>query len=140
MTRAIQICRQRGFTLLELMVVVAIVGILAAMAYPSYQESVRRANRTDAKNALLELGARQERYRFGRNAYTPTIGDLGLSGYSAERLYEIRIDAAGTTTFSASAIPQGGQVDDRCGTLTLTNTGAKGTVNSHSMSAEECWR
>lgn len=131
--------RMHGFTLIELVVVVAIIGILAAIAMPSYRESVLRANRTDAKNALVDLGARQERFRFTNNAYATSLGQLNSSSTSAEGKYTLTLNAT-ATSFRLTATPTTSQADDRCGVLTLDNTGAKGTTNSHGLTAQECWR
>ena len=61
--------RQRGFTLIELMITVAVIAILAAIAYPSYQDSIRKSRRTDAKNALTQAAANMERYYTEKNTY-----------------------------------------------------------------------
>lgn len=135
-----RLLRQRGFTLIELTVVVAIIAILAGIVYPQYSDSVRRANRTDAKNALLDVAARQERFRFGNNAYATTFAQLGMQDSSAQGYYALRLVNVTATAFGANAEPQGGQADDKCEVLTINNTGQKGTVNSHSVPAEECWR
>ena len=68
---------QIGFTLIELMITVAIIGILSAIAYPSYESYVRKSRRVDAKNALLDLASRQERYFSVNNKYSTTAADLG---------------------------------------------------------------
>lgn len=131
--------RQEGFTLIELVVVVAIVAILATVALPSYRESVRRANRTDAKNALVDLAARQERFRFANNSYATSLTQLNASTLSAEGKYTLTLNAT-ATTFRFSATPTASQADDRCGVLSIDNTGLKGTTNSYGLSAADCWR
>ncbi len=70
----------RGFTLVELMIVVAIAAILAAIAYPSYQDSIRKSRRTEAKTALENVAAEQEKYYYRNNAYTRDLTKLGYSG------------------------------------------------------------
>lgn len=131
---------QRGMTLIEVVVVVAIIAILAAVSFPSYVEYTARAKRTDGKNALVDVAARQERFRFGTNVYATTLTQLGLTSASAEGYYTIAIDAATASTFTASVAPTGAQVGDKCNRLTLTNTGAKGTSNSNGRTSAECWK
>jgi len=131
---------QRGFTLLELMMVIAVLGILTAIAYPSYTNYTLRAKRTDGKNALVDLAARQERYRFNANKYTSSLTDLGMNSSTAEGHYTLSITAATDQTFSAQVAPTVTQESDTCNILSITNTGQKGTTNSNSLSAAECWK
>jgi len=115
--------RPQGFTLIELMIVVAVVGILSAIAYPSYQEFVRKARRADGKEALVRVQIEQEKWRTNNATYTGTIGDLGLTADSAEGHYEIAITANSATDFTATATGEGSQADDGdCSTLTITST------------------
>ena len=114
--------RQRGFTLIELMVTVAIIAILAAIAFPSYQDSLRKSRRTDAKNALTQAMANMERYYTERNTYftaamcatttnKPDICPGSCSGVggtctSTEKNYTIALfPAAASATFTIEAIP-----------------------------------
>lgn len=102
-----KIHRIRGFTLIELMIVVAVIGILAAIAYPSYQDSVRKAKRADARGALLSIQLAQEKWRVNNPAYTQTLGSggLGLSATSNNGYYALAITAgtATATGFTATA-------------------------------------
>jgi len=132
--------KQRGMTLIELVVVVAIIAILAAISIPNYVNYTSRAKRTDGKNALVDLAARQERYRFGNNTYATTLPELGMTTASAEGHYIVAIDSAGDFAFTASVSPTGSQSGDKCDRLTLTNTGVKGTTNSNGLTAAECWQ
>lgn len=131
---------QRGFTIIELVAVVAIVAVLAAIALPSYFESVSRAKRTDGKNALSDLAARQEKFRFGNNAYTTNLTLLNMPSTSADGHYTIQVVAASALAFEARATPTTSQANDKCGVLTVNQAGAKGTINSHGRTAEDCWR
>jgi len=117
-----------GFTLIELVVTMAIVGILAAVAYPSYVNSVRKARREDGMAALLELQLAQEKWRANNPSYTTTLTNLGYSvasnGTSRDGYYTINVTAASATAFTATAAPKTGtaQASDSC-TLILTQDG-----------------
>lgn len=136
--------RSSGFTLIELMIVVAIIGILAAIAYPSYQNQVRTSRRADAKGALMELAQAMERNysQSGRYDQTPggaayTVGSLPYQTTprdSATAYYTINLVSA-QQTFTLSAVPGNGQEADACGTLTLNQTGGKGAGGANS----DCW-
>jgi type IV pilus assembly protein PilE len=101
----------RGFTLIELMVTIAIVAILAAVALPSFLDSIRKGRRSDAVAALAAVQQAQERWRSNRNAYTAQLTasasadppGLGQSATSAKGYYAISIDAAGNTNYTVTA-------------------------------------
>lgn len=140
-----------GFTLIELMIVVAVVGILAAIAYPSYQQYVKRGRRADAKATLTEMAQFMERYYSENNSYSSASLPVATSPRDGVAVYDIRFGSTctdGTASvatspqancFLAQAIPvAGGSMDgDQCGTFRLDNTGNK-TV-SGSAGASECW-
>lgn len=153
--------RQDGYTLIEILIVVAILGILAAIAIPSYQNSILAANRSVAQAALLDLANRQEQFYLDNRTYTTDMTNLGYpagmvfinGGNSAvalndnhslvvstsdQRRYFVQINAANATAFGISAAPQLAQADDtECGTLSLTNTGVKAETGTASVS--DCW-
>lgn len=120
--------RHGGFTLIELMVVVAIVAILVSIALPSYQESVRKGRRGQAKADLVDVAQQAERYRTVNSTYggftltntnSPATGDVA---------YVLAMNVAeGGATFTATATPVAGtaQADDRCGVLTINQAGSR---------------
>lgn len=124
----------QGFTLIELMIVVAIVGILAAIAYPSYTEYVRRAARADAQGALTSLAAAMERWFSDNNTYEGfplTEGTLHpnwspVDEPTANRRYDLTIQASDRTGYTLRASPVAGTIVAGTGILELTSTGRRG--------------
>lgn len=139
--------RTSGFTLIELMIVVAVVTILAAVAIPAYTQYVRQAARHQAEATMLNLSQMEERYYTNNYAYyavttaAPTSEPNGWSNFSGDnmnvRKYDITV--AVTTapdTYSIKAMPSNGFVDTDCGYLTLNNMGVKGSAVG---SVTTCW-
>lgn len=137
----------KGFTLIELMIVVAIVAILAAIAYPSYQNSVQKSRRTDARVALQEAASRQERFYAEGNTYTSDLTKLVTNAdgtSSPDGYYTISVNLScsrtvgGSTFYSCydlTATAKGVQAKDTsCATLTLSHTGKKGSTGGGT-----CW-
>lgn len=127
--------KQSGFNLVELMITVAIIGILASIAYPSYQQYVLRSNRAEAQAIMSETAQFMERRfttcgTYGTNgtcgtaaAPTSAVQPVGSSGTA--RRYTIAFTAANATSFSLTATRVNAQTSDSCADLTLTNTGLR---------------
>jgi type IV pilus assembly protein PilE len=137
--------RSSGFTLIELMIVVAIVGILAAIAYPSYQEQVRKGRRADAMAQLVTLAQAYERYYTSNNTYDGFWATVQAAGQDQSPLegtayYELDSNWTRTSfTITATRLTAGGQSSDRCGELSITHAGTKLITNA-TATREECWR
>ena len=115
-----------GFTLIELMITVAILAIIAAVAIPSYTSYVDRSKRAEARAALLDIAARQERFYSNNRQYAETLNALNMSGASENGYYTLLVTASGSNKqdFDATATPAG-WTDDKCGDLGIDETGAK---------------
>ncbi|PRC91023.1 type IV pilin protein [Solimicrobium silvestre] len=142
--------RQAGFTLIELMVVIVIIGILVAVAVPAYNTSVQKSHRTDAKTALLDLASREEKFYSLNNEYSQTASDLYGSSVTAfpkaqsgtTAYYSLSVTAT-TTTFKAiaSIITTTQQNGDPCGDFTISNTGvtANQDASENAITGLSCW-
>lgn len=131
----------QGFTLIELMIVVAIIAILAAIAYPSYQEQVRRTNRTEGQRTLLETAQRLERCYTEYNSYNNPACNVGLPFNSEKGKYNIDATVRTASTYTLVATRADSQVGDRCGNFSLTHTGLKGIVGADAgLTPDDCWR
>ena len=127
----------RGITLMELMIVIVIVGILAAIAYPNYREFAARAKRTEAKAVLLEIAANQERYYLNANRFG-TLAELGYASPlitdSGSYTVTIPVNDAGNFTATADYNSPGSEFD-RCSSFTIDGTGSKTSTGS----IANCW-
>jgi type IV pilus assembly protein PilE len=148
----------RGFSLIELMIVVAIIGVLAAIAMPSYRDYVYRANRTVAKTVLMEIVGKQEGFYTDRKRYAEVLGPQSATnnlGYdaavifikpdgtkddetSSDAIYRVTLSAATMTSFTVQAEPINGQLKDtKCVNLTVDNVGTKAATGTNSA---DCWK
>jgi type IV pilus assembly protein PilE len=140
--------RHQGFTLIELMIVVAIIGILTAIALPSYNEYIQRGHRADARAGLLQAQQWLERAATANGVYPTTLPNplqWRLSDGTADptKRYTIGFQAGNTNaafTLVATRKSPGAQATDRCGDFTLTNTSTRDATNLASgTTAAECW-
>ncbi|MBI5658212.1 MAG: prepilin-type N-terminal cleavage/methylation domain-containing protein [Nitrosomonadales bacterium] len=131
---------QRGFTLVELMIVVAIVGILAMIAVPSYRQYVVKANRAAAESYIMSLTNRQEQYVLDARTYA-TKAQLGIATDPADvsKNYTVTFGNVTATTYTITAAPTGGQLadDTRCGSVSIDQAGTKGETGTGTVA--ECW-
>ena len=132
-------------TLIELMIVVAVIALLGAVALPAYQSSVRKAHRADAKTALTACAQRLERYYTEKSAYktateSASVGDVTATCLSATEngYYTLSLpaDNLAATTYRLRATPQGAQATDTCGDFTLDQDGVRGVGK---LTVAECW-
>jgi len=123
--------KNAGFTLIELMITVAIIGILASVAYPAYNSSIKKANRSDAVNALLSLSGRMEEYYLNNDTY---VGATAASATSAEGLYAIAVTSTTAFAYLLTATPV--SADPECTTLTFNSLAQKGATGT----APDSWR
>lgn len=124
----------RGFTLIELMIVVAVIAVLAAIAIPSYQDYVQKTRRADAQSALLQTAQAMERCFTRTNTY---VDCLTLPADSPDRFYSIRFatDQPTRTTFTLEAVRQGAQANDPCGNFVLDHLGLREVTGTDNR----CW-
>ena len=133
---------QQGFTLIEVMIVVAVIGLLAAIALPSYNEFIRRGHRADARAGLLQAQQWLERASTATGSYPIVLPGNMTWAADASKRYTIALNPATTASFTLTATPKAGtpQVGDKCGNFTLTNTGLRGAngVTTGTI-VTECW-
>jgi type IV pilus assembly protein PilE len=147
---------QRGFTLVEIMVVLAIVMTLAAIAMPSYTENINRSKRAEAKAQLLEAAQFMQRFYSQNDSYAQTRAGVAVAvpdalarvprtAAAGSQNYTISFATPGptTATFTLQAAPRvgGSMAGDKCGTFTLTQAGQRGVAgNARGATADSCWK
>lgn len=140
MTKNISSKKENGFTLIELMIAVLVVGILSAIAIPQYTKYMQKARRADMQAVLSEVMVKQQQFLMTQRRYTSTFADLGISVPDSVSNYY-----TGYTTitvnglsYSVSATPSSSQSSDECGVLGVTSDGAK-TATVETTAVAKCW-
>jgi type IV pilus assembly protein PilE len=157
MPAAARLGRFAGFTLIELMIVVVIATILLTIAFPIYLGQLRESRRTDARDALVDLAAREERYFATQNSYTPTAANLGYPGFGSGNpvgsgYYYISsplsvpdplAPAGSPPSYSITAVPVPGKGQDKdtaCASFTIESNGKRTALNSGGTdNSPTCW-
>ena len=129
--------KNKGITLIELMIVVVVVAILSSIAIPAYQDHVTRAKRSEAKAALLDVANRMEKFLYTNNNYTgATLGGLNVATIVAPGNYTLAL-ATTANTYTITASPNGSFTDSKCGNLIYNQAGVK---TASAGDNEACWR
>ena len=137
-----------GFSLIELMIVVAIIAIISAVAFPAYKKQTLKGHRVDAKSAVLEAAAREEKFFATNNRYSNTAAELNyaalpfnvVSGTQTVYVLTIAVNAA-KTTYTVTATPSGDQQNDACYTYVIDNLGSQSNqgAGGAANSTAGCW-
>ena len=135
---------KKGFTLIELMIILAIIAILVALAYPSFIDTIRKARRSDAMESILDIHMSQERYRANNPSYA-SLAQLGLDSDGDGKMpsmdghYSFTISNVATTSYTITGTAVGNQADDSCGNFTLA-VGAGVITKTAGGDNDRCWK
>jgi type IV pilus assembly protein PilE len=130
---------QKGFTLIELMIVVAVIAVIAAIAIPAYSDYVTRAKRADGKAGLMAFQLEQEKYRANNPTYA-NAASIGLPSTSPDGYYTINVSGAVSgTTYSLMATPTADQIDPTCAVLVIDQDANKSATGTATDAFAECW-
>lgn len=141
--------RLRGFTLIEMMIVVLIIAILSSIAFPSYRKYVMKTKRAECEGVLLTGAGIFERYYAANNSYQMSSGTpQGIKVLTCPRddkdgkapSYTVKVSSISTSGFTLQAIPYGGQAKDECGTLSINQTGTKTASGGTVTDVAVCWK
>ena len=133
--------KQQGFSLIELMIALAVVGIIAGIAYPSYIDSIRKSRRSEAKGALVELSQFMARTYAENKTYQPGGASPTITPPNdISEHYNFTFTTITDDTFTLNAAPLAGQADDRCGTLTVNELSQENITGAATgVTASDCW-
>ncbi|UDM61111.1 type IV pilin protein [Pseudoalteromonas piscicida] len=133
---------ERGFTLIEVMIVVVIIGILSAIAYPNYTEYVRRGARADAMTLLLDAANKQEQFFVDNRAYSNDLEAIGVPTATENGYFNVTLENVTADTFRIVATAAAGPVqgDEQCPALTIDELGIRGVTGTTNQDAiDRCW-
>lgn len=123
-----------GFTLIELLITVALVSILAAIAFPSYQAHIRKSTRSEAQSFMMAVAARQQQFLVDTRAYAATVDAVGIAvPTKVAAAYAVNMPAPTAAGFTLTLTPSGDQANEPCGTLSINQAGTKTAAKSG------CW-
>ncbi|MCG7542488.1 prepilin-type N-terminal cleavage/methylation domain-containing protein [Pseudoalteromonas sp. CO348] len=131
-----------GFTLIEVMIVVVIIGILSAIAYPNYTEYVRRGARADAMTLLLDAANKQEQFFVDNRAYSDNLAAIGVATATENGYFNVTLENVTADTFRIVATAAAGPVqgDEQCPALTIDELGVRGVTGTTDQDAiDRCW-